>query len=135
MGRCPALSIVACTIRPKLWILCWLRHLMPKGALWSLGRGRCRGALLMGNDRSTWDVVCPMHLQMDAFGVVVHVGPTLAKLQSDSRLNGRPFLTVFDLLVAAADMSVEQLFAGASAKLPLIPTALIIDLHPFSFSD
>jgi diguanylate cyclase (GGDEF)-like protein len=60
-----------------------------------------------------------MHLQMDAFGVVVHVVPTLAKLHSDSRLNCRPFLTVFDLLGAAADMSVEQLFAGAGAKLRL----------------
>jgi diguanylate cyclase (GGDEF)-like protein len=53
---------------------------------------------------------------MDAFGVVVHVVPTLAKLHSDSRLNCRPFLTVFDFLGAAADMSVEQLFAGAGAK-------------------
>ena len=60
----------------------------------------------MGNDRNTWDLVCLVHLQMNAFGVVVHVGPTLAKLHSGSRLNGRPFLTVFDLLGAAADMSV-----------------------------
>jgi hypothetical protein len=57
----------------------------------------------------------PMHLQMDTFGVVVPAGPTLAKLHSDSWLNGRPFLKVFDLLGGAADTSVEQLFFDTGA--------------------
>lgn len=44
-----------------------------------------------------FDVLCPMHVCLDATGRVIHAGPTLEKLRPDTNLVGRRFLEVFEL--------------------------------------
>lgn len=43
------------------------------------------------------DLLCPMHLRIDASGAVVHAGPTLLRLRTADALLGRPVLEVFDI--------------------------------------
>lgn len=43
------------------------------------------------------DVLCPMHLRIDASGGVIHAGPTLLRLRPADALLGRPVLEVFDI--------------------------------------
>lgn len=47
--------------------------------------------------QSLLDVLCPMHLMLDAQGQILHAGPTLAKLRQDRDLTGTALLDVFDL--------------------------------------
>lgn len=46
---------------------------------------------------SLLDVLCPMHLQIDSSGLVVHAGPTLARLRPDDALAGRAFMDLFEM--------------------------------------
>ena len=66
-----------------------------------------------------WNMLCPMHLRLDNAGVIVHVGPTLAKLQAGSPFCGQDFQEVFTLLGTHADLSVVDLLARPQAKLSL----------------
>ena len=66
-----------------------------------------------------WNILCPMHLQLDSSGVIVHVGPTLAKLQAGTPFRGQGFQTVFKLLGQYADLSVIDLLARPRTKLSL----------------
>jgi hypothetical protein len=43
------------------------------------------------------DVLCPMHLRIDASGAVIHAGPTLLRLRPADALLRRPVLEVFDI--------------------------------------
>jgi len=43
------------------------------------------------------DVLCPMHLALNATGHVVHAGPTLAKLFGGAPVEGARFLKLFEL--------------------------------------
>ena len=63
-----------------------------------------------------WNILCPMHLQLDSSGVIVHVGPTLAKLQAGTPFRGQGFQTVFKLLGQYADLSVIDLLARPGDK-------------------
>ncbi|MDG1470422.1 MAG: GGDEF domain-containing protein [Ascidiaceihabitans sp.] len=65
------------------------------------------------------DVLCPMHLALDATGHIAHVGPTLRKLRPDVELVGQRFLEVFMLKRPRAIKSVNDLRASSGMKLHL----------------
>ncbi len=66
-----------------------------------------------------WNTLCPMHLRLDSAGVIVHVGPTLAKLQAGIPFCGQSFHKVFILLGSHADLPVVDLLARPQVKLSL----------------
>ena len=66
-----------------------------------------------------WNTLCPMHLRLDSAGVIVHVGPTLAKLQAGIPFCGQSFHKVFTLLESHADLPVVDLLARPQVKLSL----------------
>ena len=66
-----------------------------------------------------WNTLCPMHLRLDSAGVIVHVGPTLAKLQAGIPFCGQSFHKVFTLLGSHADLHVVDLLARPQVKLSL----------------
>jgi len=74
---------------------------------------------MMRDSDDMWNMLCPMHLRLDNAGVIVHVGPTLAKLQAGSPFCGQDFQEVFTLLGTHADLSVVDLLARPQAKLSL----------------
>ena len=83
-------------------------------------RSRSRlGMKIMYDCDDMWNTLCPMHLRLDSAGVIVHVGPTLAKLQAGSPFCGQDFQEVFTLLGTHADLSVVDLLARPQAKLSL----------------
>ncbi|MFY0690671.1 MAG: GGDEF domain-containing protein [Paracoccaceae bacterium] len=43
------------------------------------------------------DALMPLHLRVDAGGIITHVGPTMAKLHPERALTGMQFLDVFEL--------------------------------------
>ena len=51
----------------------------------------------MRDSDDMWNMLCPMHLRLDNAGVIVHVGPTLAKLQAGSPFCGQDFQEVFKI--------------------------------------
>ena len=71
---------------------------------------------------SAWkkmDVLCPMHARLDGAGVIVHAGPTLAKLRPETELVGAFFLDVFELLRPNSITTMQDLRARFGAKLHL----------------
>ena len=66
-----------------------------------------------------WNTLCPMHLRLDSAGVIVHVGPTLAKLQAGIPFCGQSFHKVFTLLGSHADLPVVDLLARPQVKFSL----------------
>ena len=50
---------------------------------------------MMRDSDDMWNMLCPMHLRLDNAGVIVHVGPTLAKLQAGSPFCGQDIQEVF----------------------------------------
>ena len=70
---------------------------MPRGVRSFLDSSRFR-VEMMRDSVDMWNMLCPMHLRLDNAGVIVHVGPTLAKLQADSPFCGQDFQEVFTLL-------------------------------------
>ena len=66
-----------------------------------------------------WNMLCSMHLRLDGAGVIVHVGPTLAKLQAGIPFCGQSFHKVFTLLGSHADLPVVDLLARPQVKLSL----------------
>ncbi|MEQ6248535.1 diguanylate cyclase [Sulfitobacter sp. HNIBRBA3233] len=65
------------------------------------------------------DILCPMHLVLDAQGVIVHTGPTIQKLRPDLPLVGRPFLDTFDVLRPRGTTSMKSLLNLRHNKLHL----------------
>ncbi|PVA09373.1 GGDEF domain-containing protein [Pelagivirga sediminicola] len=65
------------------------------------------------------DVLCPMHLMLDAAGRSVHAGPTLMKMFDAAPLIGVPFHDLFELRRPQIGMSVPALMDHAGTKLHL----------------
>ena len=64
------------------------------------------------------DILCPMHLMLDGRGFIRHVGPTLAKLQSDP-LDGARFFDVFYLIRPRHVKTMEQLLEHTGTSIHL----------------
>lgn len=62
------------------------------------------------------DTLCPMHLEVDANGVILHAGPTLAKLRPDG-LVGMKFTDVFELIRPHSVKSLDDVRATAGTAL------------------
>ena len=65
------------------------------------------------------DVLCPMHLTLDAGGVITHVGPTTQKLRPDLTLVGREFLETFQVMRPRGITTLDQLWETRHIKLHL----------------
>ncbi|MGR3455120.1 diguanylate cyclase domain-containing protein [Pseudooceanicola sp.] len=65
------------------------------------------------------DLLCPMHLRLDAAGHIRHAGPTLRKLNPAGPLEGARFLEVFEPLRPRHLTGMEALLATAGTKLRL----------------
>jgi diguanylate cyclase (GGDEF)-like protein len=65
------------------------------------------------------DVLCPMHVILDATGHIRHVGPTLQKLRPDAPLAGLRFLEVFELVRPRAITTMSGLLGASRVKLHL----------------
>ena len=65
------------------------------------------------------DILCPMHVAVDAEGRVVHAGPTLQKLCPGAPLAGRRFLDLFELRRPRAVRDMATLLASSRLKLHL----------------
>ena len=65
------------------------------------------------------DVLCPMHVLLDATGHILQAGPTMHKLLVDKRLVGARFLELFELQRPRAVTTMPQLMAQQGVKLHL----------------
>lgn len=65
------------------------------------------------------DVLCPMHLVLNATGHIVHAGPTISKLRPEQDIVGRRFLEVFMLKRPRSINSLRDLRAASGMKLHL----------------
>lgn len=65
------------------------------------------------------DVLCPMHLTLDAQGIITHVGPTTQKLRPDVSLVGTPFLEAFKVMRPRGISTLAQLWETRHIKLHL----------------
>jgi diguanylate cyclase (GGDEF)-like protein len=65
------------------------------------------------------DVLCPMHVIVDASGHVRHVGPTLQKLRPDTPLAACRFLELFELRRPRNVRTMDDLLASSGMKLHL----------------
>ncbi|WP_231388678.1 diguanylate cyclase domain-containing protein [Pseudooceanicola algae] len=61
----------------------------------------------------------PMHLRIDAAGMICHAGPTMQKLRPDQAFVGRAFLDMFELTQRRAIASMPDLLAEVGRKLRL----------------
>ena len=65
------------------------------------------------------DVLCPMHLTLDAEGFITHVGPTTQKLRPDRTLTGMPFMDAFEVMRPRGIATIAQLWDAHHLKLHL----------------
>lgn len=65
------------------------------------------------------DILCPMHLMLDAQGKITHVGPTTQKLRPGDSLIGKDFLDVFKVERPRGVTTLEHLFNLRNVKLHL----------------
>lgn len=65
------------------------------------------------------DVLCPMHLILDAEGRIIHVGPTTQKLRPDVTLRGMSFLEAFTVMRPRGITTLDQLWDARHVKLHL----------------
>ncbi len=65
------------------------------------------------------DVLCPMHLTLNADGVITHVGPTTQKLRPDTNLTGMPFMDAFAVMRPRGITTMAQLWGAHHLKLHL----------------
>ncbi|MEH6646327.1 GGDEF domain-containing protein [Sulfitobacter sp.] len=70
-------------------------------------------------DPMVLDVLCPMHLTLDAQGVITHVGPTTQKLRPDMAMEGRSFLETFAVMRPRGIVTLVQLWETRHIKLHL----------------
>lgn len=66
------------------------------------------------------DVLCPMHVQIDRSGRVIHAGPTLLRLRPADALLGRPFIDVFEVVRPRGIDTVSALLMARSSTLRLM---------------
>ncbi|MCV6584366.1 MAG: diguanylate cyclase [Marinibacterium sp.] len=80
----------------------------------------CNGAVIASDEFCrVLNLLCPMHVLLDATGHVVQVGPTLQKLRPDAPMQGRRVLELFDLQRPRRVSSMADLHAIAGQKLHL----------------
>lgn len=72
-----------------------------------------------GPDPKVLDVLCPMHLVLDAQGIIIHAGPTTQKLHPDMPLIGMSFLDAFTILRPRGIVTMDGLFGVRNIKLHL----------------
>ena len=65
------------------------------------------------------DTLCPMHLMLDAQGLIRHAGPTIAKLHLGEELAGERFLDRFDVKRPRRIASMDDLRRADRLKLHL----------------
>lgn len=65
------------------------------------------------------DVLCPMHLILNAEGIISHAGPTTQKLRPRKPLEGTPFLEAFSVMRPRGIDTLAQLWAVRHLKLHL----------------
>ncbi|MEM9967253.1 MAG: GGDEF domain-containing protein [Pseudomonadota bacterium] len=75
-------------------------------------------------DENALDVLCPMHLILDAAGGIVHAGPTLKKMLGHRRLIGTQFFDLFQVKRPRAIDTLEDLrgVCGVKLRLALVHT-------------
>lgn len=69
---------------------------------------------------SMLDVLCPMHVVLNATGHVVHAGPTLEKVFGGTGLKGRRFLELFELKRPRLEPSMSDLMAAHGKRLHVV---------------
>jgi diguanylate cyclase (GGDEF)-like protein len=65
------------------------------------------------------DVICPMHLTVNATGHISHAGPTIQKLRSETPLVGQRFLEVFAVKRPHSIIAMDDLRQATDLKLHL----------------
>lgn len=70
-------------------------------------------------DPQVLDVLCPMHLLLDAKGRINHVGPTTQKLRPDVALEGMQFLDAVSVMRPRGITTLDQLREASHLKLHL----------------
>lgn len=65
------------------------------------------------------DCLCPMHVVINSFGLISHVGPTLQKLRSSEGLVGQRLFDVFEVSRPAHVSDIAALCAAQGRKLHL----------------
>lgn len=65
------------------------------------------------------DVLCPMHLIVDAGGTIIHAGPTLHKMFAEVEITGEPFLDLFQLQRPRDVSAITDLRLAGGTKLHL----------------
>lgn len=70
-------------------------------------------------DTGALDVLCPMHLILNASGQILHAGPTLFKIHREQDLIGLHFLDVFEVKYPRALASMADLSEAKQTKLRL----------------
>ena len=65
------------------------------------------------------DVLCPMHLVLDAEGIITHAGPTAQKLRPETELVVQAFMQAFTVMRPRGIMTLAQLWAARHLKLHL----------------
>ena len=65
------------------------------------------------------DVLCPMHLTLNATGHITHAGPTIQKLRADVPMIGRRFLEVFAVKRPRSINGMDDLRRATDLKLHL----------------
>lgn len=75
--------------------------------------------MLPAFDPHVLDVLCPMHILLDADGVIVHAGPTTQKLRPELVLNGMAFLDAVKVKRPRGIVTLDQLRTAQGLKLHL----------------
>lgn len=75
------------------------------------------GAVLL--PQGVMDTLLPMHVLCDASGIIVHVGPTSAKMAGDQQIVGRDVLDVFNFKRPDGAETFEALLEAANQRLSL----------------
>ncbi|QUJ75230.1 diguanylate cyclase [Sulfitobacter albidus] len=65
------------------------------------------------------DVLCPMHMVLDASGTILHAGPTIRKLRPDMTFEGQAFGDVFEVLRPRGTDALTDITGAARHKLHL----------------
>lgn len=73
----------------------------------------------MGFNPDVLDVLCPMHLMLDAQGIITHVGPTTQKLRPDMVLQGLSFMEAFNVMRPRGIKTLAALRQAGQVKLHL----------------
>ncbi len=69
------------------------------------------------NVTSMLNVLCPMHVVLNATGHVVHTGPTLTKVFGGDSLSGRRFLELFELKRPKLGSNMQDLLSAKGKRL------------------